>query len=148
MLRPSRQGLNIHLKFFPNAMLGFWGHVEALPTLVIIILKRLACGPQHAPCTVARGGGGLGGHGLLRRASIIVWPLSQSRAPPEVADKRRFSCPSPKKSDPCEVADTRQFPCGRRVSLATSSEGGPRHCLSIFQARRAGSPRPTIPLKI
>ena len=57
MLRPSRQGLNIPPKFFPHIVLGFWGHVEAPPTLVIIILKGLACGPQHAPCTVAQGGG-------------------------------------------------------------------------------------------
>ena len=119
MLRPSRQGLNIHLKFFPNIMLGFWGHVEALPTLVIIILKGYVCGPQHAPPRLPRGGG-FGGHGLLRSASIIVRPFSQSRTPREVADTRRLLCSFPKVG-PREAVDKRQFSCERRVSPAPST---------------------------
>ena len=65
-------------------------------------------------------GGGLGGRGLLRRASIIVRPFSQSRPPREVADTRRFLCPCPKVG-PREAADKRQFSCGRRVSPARNA---------------------------
>ena len=55
MLRPSGQGLNIPPTFFPDIVLGLWGHVEALPTLGIIILNGCACGPQHAPPRLPRG---------------------------------------------------------------------------------------------
>ena len=72
-------------------------------------------------------GGSLGGvlvvnaqdEQLSYRGCIIARPFSQSRTPREVADTRRFLCPS-RKVGPREAADKRQFSCMRRVSPAPS----------------------------
>ena len=62
-------------------------------------------------------GGGLGGNGQLRRASIIVRPSSQSRTPREVADTSVFMLLSQSRA-PREAADKAVCACHKATETA------------------------------